>query len=60
MVKVILNTDIEYDPARHSSSSFHIRADVLNLLFLHDLFIYYIIIVTHIVYIYLCIVNAKV
>ena len=52
MVKVILNTDIEYDPARHSSSSFHIRADVLNLLFLHDLFIYYIIIVTHIVYIF--------
>ena len=34
MVKVILNTDIEYDPAGHSSSSFHIRADVLKLLFL--------------------------
>ena len=30
--------DIEYDPSSNSNFSFHMRADILNSLFLYDLF----------------------
>ena len=29
---------MEYDPLGNSNSSFHVGADILNLLFLHDYF----------------------
>ena len=34
-------SDIEYDQSGNSSSSFHVGAGILNLLFLHDFFIFY-------------------
>ena len=30
----------EYDPSGNSNSSFHVRADILNSLFLYDFFIF--------------------
>ena len=33
-------SEIEYDPSGNSNSSFHVRADILNLLFLND-FLYF-------------------
>ena len=33
--------DIEYDPSCNSNSSFHVRADILNLLFLYGLFTFF-------------------
>ena len=33
--------DIEYDPSGNSNSSFHFRADILNLLFLYDFLIFF-------------------
>ena len=42
-------SDTEYDPSGNSNSSFHVGADILNLLFLYDFF-----------YIFPCIVNARV
>ena len=41
--------DIEYDPSGNSNSSFHVRADILDLLFLYEFF-----------YFFPCIVNAKI
>ena len=32
--------DADYDPSGNPNSSFHIGADVLNLLFLYDFFIF--------------------
>ena len=43
-------SNTEYDPSGNSNSSFHVRADILNLLFLYDFFRFYI----------YCIVNAKI
>ena len=34
-------TDKEYDPSGNLNSSFHVAAGVLNLLFLHDFFIFF-------------------
>ena len=33
-------SNTEHDPSGHSNSSFHVGADILNLLFLHDFFIF--------------------
>ena len=34
-------SDIEYDPSGSSNSSFHVGADILNLLFLYDFYIFF-------------------
>ena len=33
-------SDTEYGPSGNSNSSFHVGADILNLLFLYDFFIF--------------------
>ena len=42
-------SDTEYDPSGNSNLSFHVRADILNLLLLYELF-----------YVSSCVINAKV
>ena len=42
-------SDTEYDPSGNSKSSFHVGADILNLLFWYDFY-----------YIFPCIVNSKI
>ena len=32
---------IEYDPSGNSNSSFYVEADILNLLFIYDFFIFF-------------------
>ena len=39
--KSLLISNTEYDPSRNSSSSFDVGADILNLLFLYDSFIFF-------------------
>ena len=34
-------SDIEYDPSGSSNSSLHVGADILNLLFLYELFMFF-------------------
>ena len=34
-------SDVEYDPSGNSNSTFHVVADILNLLFLYDFFIFF-------------------
>ena len=36
-----LNIDSEYDPSGNSNLSFHIGADILNLLFLYSILCYF-------------------
>ena len=33
--------DIKYDPSGNSKSSFHVGADILNLLLLYELFMFF-------------------
>ena len=39
--KIILNIWKDYNPSGNSDLSFHVSADILNLLLLHDLFIFF-------------------
>ena len=34
-------SDIEYDPSGNSNSSFHVGADILNLLLLYEHFMFF-------------------
>ena len=34
-------SDTKYDPSGNSSSSLHLDADILNLLLLHELFMFF-------------------
>ena len=34
-------SDIEVDPSGNSNSAFHVGADVLNLLFLYDFYVFF-------------------
>ena len=37
ILKITLNNDIEYDPSGNSNLSFHVGADILNLLLFYEL-----------------------
>ena len=43
ILKIILKSDIEYDPSDNSDIyiSFPVGADILNLLFLYELFMFF-------------------
>ena len=41
ILKIILKSDIEYDPSDNSDISFPAGADILNLLFLYELFMFF-------------------
>ena len=49
ILKMFLISDAEYDLSVNSNSLCHVGADILNLLFFYDFFIFF-----------LCIVNAKI
>ena len=41
ILKIILKSDIEYDPSDNSDISCPAGADILNLLFLYELFMFF-------------------
>ena len=41
IIKIILNADIKYDPSGNSNSSLHVETDILKLLLLYNLFMFF-------------------
>ena len=41
MFKIILIFDAEYEPSGNSNLSFHVGADILNLLLFYELFMFF-------------------